>query len=108
MKEEQAKRLAEILEEIKSSKGTENEMKDFEGLKLVDLFNSVTAAGVAKLNVINELFTTAGGLPDDTPEDLIKYEAARLESITRAQINGLCDCLLAVVACEGLNDAEKD
>jgi len=100
MKENQTERLAEVIEKVKAHKGTEDEMKDFESLKLVNLFNAVTAGAVAKLNVISELFNTTGNLPEDTPEDFIKYESARLETITRAQINGLCDCLLAIIACE--------
>lgn len=100
MNVEQAIRLSEVLKKIKAQEKSDDEMKDFEGLKLVDLFNAVTSGAVAKLNVISELFNTAGNLPTDAPEDFIKYEAARLEAITRAQINGICDCLLAVIACE--------
>lgn len=87
------------MKKIKAQEKADDELKDFESLTLVDLFNAVTAGAVAKLNVINELFNTAGNLPIDVPEDFIKYEAARLEAITRAQINGICDCLLAVIAC---------
>lgn len=100
MNVEQATRLAEVLKKIKAQEKVDAEIKDFEGLKLVDLFNAVTSGAVAKLNVISELFMTAGNLPKDAPEDFIKYEAARLEAIMRNQINGLCDCLLAVIACE--------
>lgn len=100
MNVEQAARLAEVLKKIKAQEKADDEVKDFEGLKLVDLFNAVTSGAVVKLDVMKELFSTASGLPDDAPEDFIKYEAARLEAIMRKQINGLCDCLLAVIACE--------
>ncbi len=107
MNDKQEARLKSVLEDVKKCRASKDELKEFDGLKVVDFFNSLTAGAVAKLNVISNLFESAGGLPQDTPTDFIKYEAARLESVTREQLNGLCDCLLAVVLCNELEDKEE-
>ena len=96
----QAERFEDVLKKVKAQKKAENQTKDYDGLKVVDLFNGITAGAVAKLNVLTEMIETASGLPHDAPEDFIKYEAARLEAILRNQVDGICDCLLAVIACK--------
>lgn len=110
MNENQAERLAEIVKELNAyaDDGNNRNAKDFEGLKLIDLFAAITTGAIAKMNVITELFKTASNLPYDTPENVIKHEALRLESVVRQQINGLCDCLLVLTACENPTQKKKE
>ena len=107
MTETQQKRLEDVVKKINEYEPAADEVEADKVPELVDMFNDITLQAVARLNVIKEMFYTTTGLPENTPEDFIKYEAGRLEEITRTQVNELCDCLLAFVACRKENNATK-
>lgn len=108
MKETQEERIMRVIKEAKAAGATmtDEEKESFDGLKAVDLFNGTVSGAIAKLNTFSKLYDLTANMPKDAPEDLIKYLAAMLEAITREEFNGICDCLLAVVACK--DDAKPE
>lgn len=102
MKETQEERILKVIEEAKAAGATmtDEEREAYKSLKAVDLFNGTVSGAIAKLNTFSKLYDLTANMPKDAPEDLIKYLAAMLEAITREEMNGICDCLLTVVACE--------
>ena len=98
----QEERILKVIEKVKANSASMDDEKraSYEGLKAVDLFNATVSGAIAKLNTFGKLYNLTANMPKDAPEELIKYLAALLEDITREEMNGICDCLLAVVACE--------
>ena len=66
------------------------------------MFNTIAQGTIAKLHVLSELFSTANGFDEDADDEIILYEAARLEDIFRSQAKGICECLRALLECNGL------
>ena len=101
MSNAQDERIYKLLEELKEMNTLANypKMSEVNDLKAVDMYNSCITGAIAKLNVIAQMLESAAGLPDDSTAELIQQEAAQIELVMREQINGLCDCLLAVIIC---------
>ena len=107
MKKTQDGRLQEVLEKVRRKKLTADEIKAYDNVKVVDLFNATVAGASAQLKVMTNLYATVQNLPHDAPEDLIKFEAMQLEEIMRTTLNGICECLLAVLPCKDEDEIEE-
>ena len=72
------------------------------------MFNTIAQGTIAKLHVLSELFRMANGFDEDADDEIILYEAARLEDIFRSQAKGICECLRALLECNGIHTEVKE
>lgn len=72
------------------------------------MFNTIAQGTIAKLHVLSELFSTANGFDEDADDEIILYEAARLEDILSSQVKGICECLRTLLECNGVHIEVKE
>ena len=72
------------------------------------MFNTIAQGTIAKLHVLSELFGNASGFDEDTDDSIILYEATRLEDIFSSQAKGICECLRALLKCNGIHIEVKE
>ena len=72
------------------------------------MFNTIAQGTIAKLHVLSELFSMANGFDEDTDNEIILYEAARLEDILSSQVKGICEYLRALLECNGVHIEVKE
>ena len=72
------------------------------------MFNTIAQGTIAKLHVLSELFRTANGFDEDTDNEIILYEAAKHQDILRNQTKEICECLRALLECNGIHIEVKE